>query len=191
MKKLIALAFIAAVAAPVFAQEPANSEKEAPQQEEKKSEDQNRNDLWPAPFAVCEWPNSLDVIGLRITIPFSTVQDSVTGIDVGFWGHSMFFEGIQANIIRNDVVDGMSGFQAGLYNSIGRGEMLGIQVGLWNEAMSMRGVQAGLVNVIGEGEGLQVGLVNRAETLYGYQIGIINVIRDAELQFMPVINVGF
>ena len=47
------------------------------------------------------------------------------------------------------------------------------------------------MNVSGETEGFQVGLVNRAETMHGYQIGLINVIRDAELQFCPVLNIGF
>ena len=69
--------------------------------------------------------------------------------------------------------------------------MLGIQAGLWNEADHVRGVQAGIVNVAGEARGLQVGLINRSETMYGYQVGLINVIRDAELQFFPVLNIGF
>jgi hypothetical protein len=47
------------------------------------------------------------------------------------------------------------------------------------------------VNVVGEGRGVQVGLVNRAETFYGYQIGLVNIIRDAELQFFPIVNIGF
>ena len=95
------------------------------------------------------------------------------------------------NILRNNVIDGAAGFQVGIYNSVGRGDMLGLQAGLWNEAMSFRGFQVGLVNLVGEGQGFQVGVVNRAETLYGYQVGVINVIRDAELQFMPLLNIGF
>jgi hypothetical protein len=79
----------------------------------------------------------------------------------------------------------------GLYNSVGRGDLVGIQAGLWNEALSMRGVQAGLVNLAGEAEGFQVGLINRAETMHGYQVGLINIIRDAEYQFCPVVNIGF
>jgi hypothetical protein len=55
----------------------------------------------------------------------------------------------------------------------------------------MRGVQVGVVNVTGGSEGFQIGLINRAETLYGFQVGVINIIRDAELQFMPVVNIGF
>ena len=55
----------------------------------------------------------------------------------------------------------------------------------------MQGAQVGLVNHSGETEGFQVGIINRAETLHGYQIGLINVIRDAELQFCPIVNIGF
>ena len=57
--------------------------------------------------------------------------------------------------------------------------------------MSMRGFQVGLVNVTGGSEGIQVGVINRAETFHGFQVGVINIIRDAELQFLPVLNVGF
>ena len=103
----------------------------------------------------------------------------------------MYFEGIQLNVLRNDVVDGASGIQVGIYNSVGRGDLFGVQAGLWNEALSFRGVQAGLVNVVGEGRGVQVGLINRAETFYGYQVGLVNIIRDAELQFFPIVNIGF
>ena len=55
----------------------------------------------------------------------------------------------------------------------------------------MRGVQLGLVNLGGEMQGFQFGLINRCETMHGYQVGLINVIRDAELQFCPVVNIGF
>ena len=43
----------------------------------------------------------------------------------------------------------------------------------------------------GGSEGIQVGVINRAETFHGFQVGVINIIRDAELQFLPVLNVGF
>ena len=52
-------------------------------------------------------------------------------------------------------------------------------------------MQAGLINLGGEVDGLQIGLINRAETMVGYQIGLINVIRDAELEFCPIINIGW
>ena len=129
--------------------------------------------------------------GLRLTIPVSTKQENVTGIDLGLWGRALYFQGFQINILRNDVKDDMSGFQCGLYNSIGSGQLLGLQVGLYNEANFLRGVQAGLINLGGEVDGLQIGLINRAETMVGYQIGLINVIRDAELEFCPIINIGW
>ena len=49
----------------------------------------------------------------------------------------------------------------------------------------------GLVNLVGEAQGFQIGLINRAETMVGYQVGLINVIRDAELQFFPIVNIGW
>ena len=187
MKKLLAFALIAAVGAPVFAQESAAKPAKPQQQEEVKRE----SATWPAFFALCEFPASPDVVGLRLTIPFSTKQENVTGIDLGLWGRAIYFEGFQANILRNDVKDGLSGFQLGLYNSVGGGQLLGLQLGLFNEAGTIRGLQAGLVNLGGEVQGFQVGLINRAETMFGYQIGLINVIRDAELTFFPIVNIGF
>ena len=159
--------------------------------EESIPESKNIATVWPAWFAVCQWPRSLDVVGLRLTIPFSTSQENVTGIDLGFWGKSVYFEGLQLNLLRNNVIDGATGIQIGLYNSVGSGDFLGIQTGLWNEANTACGFQVGLVNVMGEGQGFQVGLINRAETLYGYQVGLVNIIRGSSVPFFPVINVGF
>lgn len=187
MNKLFALALVAAFACPLVAQETESVDVAKPVREERKQ----GSDVWPAFCAIGEFPASPDVVGVRITIPFSTRQETVTGVDVGLWGRALNFEGIQVSVLRNDVKDGMAGIQAGVYNSIGRGEMLGVQLGLWNEAGCVRGAQAGLVNIAGEAQGLQIGLINRAETMYGYQIGLINVIRDAELQFCPIVNVGF
>lgn len=189
MKKLLAFALVAAVAVPLFAQETELTETVAqlPKSERVKRE----SSAWPAFFAVSEFPASADVAGLRLTIPFSTKQENVTGLDLGLWGRALYFQGFQINIVRNDVKDDMSGFQVGLYNSIGSGQLLGLQVGLFNEANSLRGIQAGLVNLAGEVQGFQIGLINRAETMVGYQVGLINVIRDAELQFCPVLNIGF
>lgn len=150
--------------------------------------------VWPAFFAIGEIPSTNvapDVIGLRLTIPYSTKHENVTGFDLGLWGRAQYFEGFMFNILRNDVRDELSGVQVGLYNSAGQSDMLGIQVGLWNEAGSNRGIQAGLVNTAGIAQGVQVGLINRAEEMYGFQVGVINVIRDAELTFCPLVNVGF
>ena len=191
MNKLLTFAAMAALAFPLFADEVASAEpaKSDPQAEETGA--RPMRSTWPAYVAVGQLPRAYDVIGLRLTIPFSTVHENVTGIDLGLWGRALYFEGFQLNILRNDAVDSAAGVQVGIYNSIGRGELLGFQVGLWNEAMSLRGFQVGLVNVVGEGQGFQVGVLNRAETLYGYQVGLVNVIRDAELQFLPILNIGF
>ena len=190
MKKLALLTAVAVASMSLFAQEEAKQEP-APAAAQAEETPRVTDNVWPAFFAICEWPANPDVVGLRLTIPFSTRQDNITGIDLGFWGRSFYFEGIQVNILRNDVKDRCAGFQVGLYNSIGSGEMFGIQAGLWNEANAVRGIQAGLVNVAGEAQGLQVGLINRAETMYGYQVGLVNIIRDAELQFFPILNIGF
>ena len=189
MKKLIAVALVAAVAAPVFAQDTqANDEADSTVRAERRTAE---SDPWPAFFAICEYPAASDVAGLRITIPFSTRQTNITGVDLGLWGKAHYFEGFQVNIIRNDVRDWLSGFQVGIYNTIGGGNLLGLQVGLWNEANSMQGVQAGLVNLSGETEGFQIGIVNRSDTMHGYQIGLINIIREAEVRFFPIVNIGF
>ena len=147
--------------------------------------------LWPAFIAVWDFPETPDLVGLRITIPYSSKQENVTGVDFGFWGRSEYFEGVQFNVLRSDVNDSLAGVQAGCYNSVARGDLLGIQAGLWNESMSQRGIQFGAVNVAGDMEGVQIGLINRSETMYGFQLGAINIIRDAEFQFMPILNVGF
>ena len=190
MKRVLLFAF-AMVASVSIA---ADSNEQASKQENVAQRPQSakyESSAWPAFFAFSQIPHSADVVGLRLTIPYSTSQGNITGIDLGFWGRCLYMEGIQINILRNDVVDQASGFQFGIYNSIGHGEMLGIQAGLWNEALCLRGIQAGLVNVTGEAQGFQIGLINRAETLYGYQVGLINVIRSAEIPFFPLINIGF
>jgi len=188
MKKLFVLALTAAMVAPIFAQEAEKKDDTKVQQREERKRESN---VWPAFFAACEFPANPDVIGLRLTVPFATTQENVTGIDLGLWGRVLYFEGLQISLLRNDVKDDLSGFQIGCYNSVGGGDLFAIQVGLWNEANSLRGFQVGIINTCGEARGLQVGLINRSETMYGYQVGLINVIRDAELQFCPIVNIGF
>ena len=183
MKKLSAVVLAAMLAAPIFAEEPAVSTVASAEPKE--------SVLWPACFAVCEWPETPDLIGMRLTLPFSTRQESVTGFDIGLWGRCKDFEGVQVNIFRNDAKDTLAGFQIGLYNTATRADLFCIQAGLVNETQGFRGIQAGLVNMTGDGQGFQFGLINRAETLYGFQVGAINVIRDAEFAFLPLVNVGF
>ena len=198
MKKLFPLALVAAFAIPLCA-EPAAPETET---DELSLDDDSslavqvdtprkNTAMWPAFIGVWEFPETPDLVGIRFTIPWSTKQESVTGFDVGFWGRSEYFEGVQCNVLRNDVKDSCSGIQCGIYNSVARGDLLGIQVGLWNESLAHRGIQFGVVNVSGDTQGFQFGIINRSETMYGFQVGLINIIRDAEIQFCPVINVGF
>lgn len=185
MKKLLALAIVATAVATSIA-----AEQEAAEQPAAKPEIQ-QSTIWPSVIAICEWPASPDVVGLRLTIPFSTRQETVTGFDLGFWGRCKDFEGVQASILRNDVKDTLGGIQVGLYNTANRADLFVIQAGLINETQSFRGVQAGLINITGDGEGLQVGVINRAETFHGFQVGVINVIRDAEVPVLPLVNIGF
>ena len=74
MKKLVSIALVAAVALPLFAQEAESANEVRAPREERKRE----SSVWPAFFAVCEFPANPDVIGLRLTIPFSTKQENVT-----------------------------------------------------------------------------------------------------------------
>ena len=198
MKKLFPLALVAAFAIPLCA-EPAAPETET---DELALDDDNslavqvdaprkNSAMWPAFVGVWEFPETPDLVGVRFTIPWSTKQENITGFDLGFWGRSEYFEGVQCNVLRNDVKDSCSGIQCGIYNSVARGDLLGIQVGIWNESLAHRGVQLGIVNVSGDTQGFQFGIINRSETMYGFQVGLINIIRDAEIQFCPVINVGF
>ena len=182
MNKILTLALAAFVFAPSFAQETV---------EQAASTKDKEAAWWPIPFAICEWPETPDMVGLRLSIPFSSKQENVTGIDLGFWGVSKDFEGLGVSILRNNVKDTLAGIQLGLYNTANRADLGALQVGLWNETQSVRGLQVGLVNVTGDAEGFQVGLINRAETLNGFQFGVINVIRDAELPFCLLLNVGW
>ena len=198
MKKLFPLALVAAFAIPLCA-EPAAPETET---DELALDDDSslavqvdaprkNSAMWPAFIGVWEFPETPDLVGVRFTIPWSTKQENITGFDIGFWGRSEYFEGVQFNVLRNDVKDVCSGVQCGVYNSVARGDLLGLQVGIWNESLAHRGVQVGIINVSGDTQGFQFGVINRSETMYGFQVGLINIIRDAEIQCCPVINVGF
>ena len=194
MKKLFALALAAALVSPAFADVVETEETDTNLEKPEFEAPRKQVGAWPAFFAICEIPaaaQSPDVVGLRLTIPFSTRQESVTGFDIGFWGRAQYFEGCMCSILRNDVKDELTGIQVGLYNSAAQADLLGAQVGLWNEVGSMRGAQVGLVNVGGNVQGFQVGLINRSEELYGFQVGLVNVIRDAEIRFCPFVNIGF
>ena len=185
MKNLFTLAAVAALTLSVCAQD-TDADTEEPIDEfalPEPAPQSQKVSYWPAFLAVNELPETPDLVGLRLTIPYSSKQENVTGFDVGFWGQARYFEGFQLNLIRNDVKDQLSGAQAGLYNSADRADLFGVQVGAWNEAGSLRGGQLGLVNIVGQMQGVQIGLINRAEGLYGFQVGLVNVIRDAEIAF--------
>lgn len=184
MKKILMAICVVLACAAVSAQEaaPAASPAPAPQSSGTKAP-------WPVWLAFNS-VDHVDVVGLRLTLPYGECE-SVTGFDLGVYGRCRYFEGLQANILRNEALDIMAGIQAGIYNSAGRADLTGLQVGLWNEARSMRGLQVGIINVAETVQGFQVGLINRCESMYGFQVGGVNVIRDSELAFFPVVNIGF
>jgi hypothetical protein len=144
---------------------------------------------WPVWFAFNDSEN-VDVVGLRLNLPSGRCEQ-VTGIDIGFIGRSQYYNGLQLNLLRNDVTDQLAGWQIGCYNSAGAADMVGIQTGLWNESQTVYGFQVGLVNLADYAKGFQVGIVNRVEGMHGYQIGLINVMRDGRVPFCPFINIGF
>ena len=202
MKKLIVFAAAAAFAISAAAAEKAELDVDFDDEENNEEEalsvvveaPKKEIGVWPAFFAVCEIPSvkqAPDIVGLRVTIPYSTKHESVTGFDIGLWGRTMKFEGFMLNLLRNDVKDQLSGLQVGLYNSAAQADKVGLQIGLWNEAYSMSGVQVGLVNTTASMYGIQVGFINRSEDMYGIQVGVVNVIRSAEYRFMPLVNIGF
>ena len=138
MKKLIAVAAIAAFVLPLCAATAASEMVTAEDvADELTVEEDNGLDvkvdaprknvaLWPAFIAVWDFPETPDLVGLRLTIPCSTKQENVTGLDVGFWGRSEYFEGIQLNVLRNDVRDSCAGIQVGCYNSVARGDLFAV-----------------------------------------------------------------
>ena len=184
MKKVLTALCLALACSSVMAQEaaPAPAAAKAPAASADKAP-------WPVWLAFNS-AEDIDVVGLRMTLPYGKCE-SVTGFDLGIYGTSRYFEGVQVNILRNEARDILSGFQGGVYNSAGRADLFGVQVGLFNEARQIRGVQVGLANIADKVEGVQLGLVNRAESAYGFQVGGVNVIRDSELAFFPILNIGF
>ena len=184
MKKVLTALCLALACSSVMAQEaaPAPAAAKAPAASADKAP-------WPVWLAFNS-AEDIDVVGLRMTLPYGKCE-SVTGFDLGIYGTSRYFEGLQVNILRNEVKDIMAGAQVGVYNSTGRADLFGVQVGLFNEARTIRGVQLGIINLADSLNGVQVGLINRAETAYGFQVGGVNVIRESDLAFCPIVNIGF
>ena len=181
-KTLMALCAVLACAA-VFAQEAAPAPAPAAA---------NASDTkapWPVWLAFNS-VDDIDVVGLRLTLPYGECE-SVTGFDLGVYGRCRYFEGLQANILRNEALDVMAGRQACIHSTAGRADLTGLRVGLGNEVRSMRGVQVGIINVADSVQGFQVGLINRAESMYVFQIVGVNVIRESEIAFFPIVNLGF
>ena len=188
MKKLI-MGICAMAVCASFAQDKAgNAPAAQPAQAETAPAVQAEKAMWPVPVALNS-TKDIDVVGMRFTLPYGECEN-VTGFDIGLFGRCRYFEGIQLNLIRNDVKDVLAGIQIGLYNSAARADLMGFQIGLWNEAQSFRGFQIGLVNVANSAYGFQIGLINRAESAYGFQAGGINIIRESDMPFLPLVNIG-
>ena len=186
MKKVLTALCLALACSSVMAQEAAPAPAAAPAS---------------ASAAKASWPvwlafnsvEDIDVIGLRLTLPYGKCE-GVTGFDLGIYGSARYFEGLQANILRNEAKDVMSGAQVGVYNTAGCAASwggVGAQVGLFNEARSLNGFQIGIINIADKISGFQIGLINRAESAYGFQFGGVNIIRDSDLVVFPIVNIGF
>jgi len=188
MKKIAFFVSFALLAAGVSAAETDSAEgsdtqkKQAPLVAEVRPEKAS----WPVWLSFND-STDFDIIGLRFNLPAGD-SEGLSGFDLGIVGRLRYLEGVQLNILRNDVSDSAAGFQVGIYNSVGSGLMTGVQIGLWNEAHSFQGIQLGLVNVSENGSGFQVGIINRCSTIEGFQIGGINIIRESDLVFMPLLN---
>ena len=146
-----------------------------------------------------KWYHPDNVTGLRVGIPWGD-NDSVTGIDIGFYGKSKNMAGIQVNLIANIVTDRADAIQVACYNHAG--SLSGGQLGLmnvtgygalgWDTRMPFSAcAQVGLLNIANDLRGVQFGLVNKADMLYGFQIGLVNVITSGVIPFMPIVNIGF
>jgi len=145
------------------------------------------------------WYHPENVTGLRVGIPWGD-SESVTGIDVGFYGRSTKMAGIGVNLVANIVKDRADAIQVACYNYAGT--LSGAQVGLMNRTgygalgwdtrlMFSAAVQVGVLNIANDLRGVQVGLINQADMLYGFQFGLVNVIKSGTIPFMPIVNVGF
>lgn len=191
MKKVLFTVTMAAACA--WAQEAVKPEAEKPAEaqpaQQTVREGKAEKAAWPVWIAFNSTKN-IDVVGFRLTLPYGACE-GLTGFDLGLFGRCRYMEGFQLNLLRNEAEDVLSGFQAGIYNTAGRADVLGVQLGLWNEAQSIRGVQAGVINIANAVTGFQIGLINRSESLYGAQVGLVNVIREGEWPFMPIVNIGF
>ncbi len=184
MKKVLMALCVALACTAAFAQETSGSATMV-----SSSAKASSKAAWPIWLAFNS-TKDVDVVGLRLTLPYGKC-DSVTGFDLGLYGSCRYFEGLQLNLLRNEAEDVMAGFQVGVYNTAGRGDLTGLQLGLFNETGTLRGFQIGLFNIASQVQGFQIGLINRAESAYGFQVGGVNVIRDSELAFFPIVNIGF
>ena len=110
MKKLIAIAAIAVFALPLCAATASSDMVTVDDVADDLSVDEDNGlevkvdaprknvALWPAFIAIWDFPETPDLVGLRITVPYSTKQENVTGVDFGLWGRSEYFEGVQFNV---------------------------------------------------------------------------------------------
>ena len=106
MKKVLTALCLALACSSVMAQEaaPAPAAAKAPAASADKAP-------WPVWLAFNS-AEDIDVVGLRMTLPYGKCE-SVTGFDLGIYGTSRYFEGLQVNILRNEAKDILSGFQGG------------------------------------------------------------------------------
>ena len=85
MKKLLSIALVAAVSMSILAAEgdgDAAKKAQSPEPARAQAEERYDSPTWPAFLAIWQVPHAPDVVGLRLTIPYSTVQENVTGARV-------------------------------------------------------------------------------------------------------------
>lgn len=184
--------------------------------------------VWGDPFVqVSITPNAQlvseeeSVCGLRLCLPYGR-NASVAGLDAGFITETVDeANALQFAGIGNIVEQNCTGFQVGMFNSVGN-EMTGGQTGgFFNSANKfggigmtggvnhysegkgillagianigevLKGAQVSLFNISTYSSGLQVGLVNWAKNAQGFQIGLINYIDEGVVPFMPILNLNF
>ena len=101
MKKLI-MGICAMAVCASFAQDKAgNAPAAQPAQAETAPAVQAEKAMWPVPVALNS-TKDIDVVGMRFTLPYGECEN-VTGFDIGLFGRCRYFEGIQLNLIRNDI----------------------------------------------------------------------------------------
>ena len=140
---------------------------------------------------VKNFPNSTEVNGVKIGIPFSAnywgPSQIVNGLEVGLFTETFNSTGLQFAVININTTQctGMQlaganisqrfkGFQLAVYNEIM--DSTGVQLGFTNTAKyNSKAIQiGGINNAADKTDGVQIGAINTSYAFKGVQIGVIN-----------------